>query len=502
MSNQSAQSAGEDRLPEGVAPPAQRQPASWVWCVQNAIFGFLLLGAIAIPHSIKGANHAFKAALILWLMAVIFGGKRIVRQPLALPLLFYVLFSGISSALSAAPLLSWDRMKIVGLVLVVFLVLAQNLKTAGEVRVLVVVFVISAVFSAGLTAWQLTVGIGARITALAPDTALARAGVSPGDLIASVNGHAIYTPEQCRRLISAPKAGEAIRLGLRRGDDLRPFTLDTPQDNLATAGLLLPERLQRGKPARAQGFLQHPVVYAEMLVQAALLAWGLVVAGYARRPGWAVVMLLAILVIAGAVVATKTRSALGALLIVAFAMGCAALRRRARVIALTALLLIAALATVWVHRSRGLNWVDPQDPGTQFRVMVWKDGLRLARRHPWFGVGMDAARVHWREWDIQAFRQFQVQSHFHSDWIQLAADRGLPALAAWIWFVIAYLSLLFKRVRAAKERHWFEYGIALGLLGAFLAFLMQSVVHYNLGEEPLVIAFWFFAGMTVAVDRL
>ena len=81
-----------------------------------------------------------------------------------------------------------------------------------------------------------------------------------------------------------------------------------------------------------------------------------------------------------------------------------------------------------------------------FRTMMWEDGLRLIRQHPWFGVGMETIRNHWSEWNIRAFTFFHDESHFHSDMMQIAVERGLPALAAWLWFVIAYVFFLVRLV--------------------------------------------------------
>ena len=59
---------------------------------------------------------------------------------------------------------------------------------------------------------------------------------------------------------------------------------------------------------------------------------------------------------------------------------------------------------------------------------MWEDGIRLVRDHPWFGVGMETVRVHYREWNIRGFIQYNVLSHFHSTYLQIAVERGIPAI--------------------------------------------------------------------------
>src|SRR5271167_1477977 len=97
---------------------------------------------------------------------------------------------------------------------------------------------------------------------------------------------------------------------------------------------------------------------------------------------------------------------------------------------------------------------------------------------------------------------FHDQSHFHSDTIQIAVERGLPALGAWLWFVAAYTIFLFRLVRRARQRSCFASGVVAGVLASFVAFLVAGVLHYNLGEETLVMGLFFFFGQAVAIDRM
>src|SRR5947208_222003 len=78
---------------------------------------------------------------------------------------------------------------------------------------------------------------------------------------------------------------------------------------------------------------------------------------------------------------------------------------------------VALLASVFatdaaMHHFRGTGLVDFNDPGTDFRLLMWKDGLRLIREHPWFGVGMNAVRDYWPLFNIAAYKKYALRSHF------------------------------------------------------------------------------------------
>ena len=133
---------------------------------------------------------------------------------------------------------------------------------------------------------------------------------------------------------------------------------------------------------------------------------------------------------------------------------------------------------------------------------MWEDGIRLVREHPWFGVGMETVRVHYREWNIRGFIQYNVQSHFHSTFLQIAVERGIPALLAWLWFGVAYFVFLWRLIRRLATQSRFASGAAAGALAAFLAFSFTSLFHYNLGEESLAMILFFYFGIAVAIDRM
>jgi O-antigen ligase len=115
---------------------------------------------------------------------------------------------------------------------------------------------------------------------------------------------------------------------------------------------------------------------------------------------------------------------------------------------------------------------------------------------------MEAVRNHWREFNIRGFAQYQVVSHFHCDFLQIAVDRGLPALAAWLWFVVAYIRFLVRAVGDVRAKSKFAAGVLAAVLAAFVGFQLTSILHYNLGEEPLVTILFFYFGLAIAIHRI
>jgi len=115
---------------------------------------------------------------------------------------------------------------------------------------------------------------------------------------------------------------------------------------------------------------------------------------------------------------------------------------------------------------------------------------------------METIRTHWMEWHIRAFSVFRDESHFHNDVIQIAVERGLLAMAAWLWFMLAYVVLLVRLIGRTRKQSRFATAAASGLLASFVAYQLTAVVHYNLGIESVAMMLYFFVGLGIALDRM
>ena len=470
--------------------------------LEGAIFFFLCLFAILLPHSIKGAQHSWQIAFLFWMAKLAVERKRPFPQPLSAPLLVFVTLSAISTALSPDPYLSWDRMKLVCLVLA-GIVVAQSLQRLTQVRILVFLLILSGLAVAVFTAWQYTYGVGVRVALIAPQTPLYKAHVHHDDIITHINGHSVHTPAQLERIIEQSPPGTLFRIDYLRGFPFqKEQTFVTREQVMKSAFGTYWLQFARGRPFRAQGTLGHYVVFAEMLMQLGCMSWAMLLSTAPRKTGLWLLFALTFAALAVALLLSETRAALAGLAAGCFVALWALAGKRVRVWATSLLVFGCVAGGLWMYHARGLSLEDTHDPGTQFRRLMWEDGVRLARQHPWFGVGMETTRVHWQEWNIRGFALYHVQSHFHSTPLQIAVERGLPALIAWVWFVVAYLVFLVRLLRRTRERSRFAAGVVGGVLAGFVAFQTTSLVHYNLGEEPLVMILFFYFGLALAIDRM
>jgi O-Antigen ligase len=469
--------------------------------LDRAIFAFLALFAICLPFSIKGAERSWKITLVLWLVKLAVDRVRPLRQPLVAPLLAFVLLSAFSTVLSPDPYLSWDRMKFVCLVLA-GIVIAQNVTRLSQVRWLVVLLVLSGFMASLYTGWQYTYGIGVQLEQFPASSRLAQTGFRTNDIVTAIGGRHVHNSAQLIEALKQLPVGAEVPVKYVRFMATRSNTVVATAEDFIQSGLGTPAmQLKRGRPFRAQGTLGHYVVFAEMLMQVGCLAWALLLVSSHER-GWALIFGLAFVGVTTALMMTETRAALAGVVVGCLLSLLLLGKGMLRWVAVGALIAIVAGATLWIQHTRGLSWVDRDDVGTQFRVLMWEDGIRLVRGHPWFGVGMETVHLHWREWNIRGFIQYHVQSHFHSTYLQIAVERGIPALLAWLWFSAAYIVFLLRLVLRLRTQNRLACGVAAGVLAGFVAFTFTSFFHYNLGEEPLAMLLFFSFGVAVALDRI
>ncbi len=394
-------------------------------------------------------------------------------------------------------------MKLVCWTALIATLFAQNLRRLSQVRTLVLLLLLSATAVAGFTAWQYVRGIGLRIVSVVYQSPLHLAGLRPDDTLVAINGYSLHSSSDVVKAAAAVPGDTIVPVRFLRGFPVRRKDTFARAGDFVSANQVTPTLvLAKARPLRAQGTLGHPGILAEVLAPIACLAWALMLGTPARRRLRQLFFAATFLAITAAVFATQSRSALSGLLAGCLIALLFMAPRRARLWLIAALVVLALGAAFWIQHTRGLKWVDMRDPGTQYRVLMWKDGARLVLQHPLFGVGMDSIQNHWPEWNLHGFERFHEFWNFHSDIVQLAAERGLLTLAAWLWFVVAYTVYLLRLLPQMWQRTRFGWAAVTGILTGFVAFLLTSLVESSLGDDTLVMLLFFCCGVAIAMERM
>lgn len=228
---------------------------------------------------------------------------------------------------------------------------------------------------------------------------------------------------------------------------------------------------------RPDGTMGHYMTYSGLLVLTIALAAARVLFDRRRRL-WSALVMPALLV---ALAVTLTRSYwVGA----AAAIAVLGLLKDLRLLAVAPVLaaLVLALAPPPIT-DRLYSAFDPQDPTVRDRLAMARAGLRIVRDHPLTGVGPDMVKeVYPRYRDAGAVQD--ENPHLHNVPVQIAAERGLPALAIWCVFVVAAVRHLFRRLGDDRVRPLAAAGLA-----ATAGMLVAGMFEYNFGDSEFLMLF-------------
>ncbi|MEW5984382.1 MAG: O-antigen ligase family protein [Acidobacteriota bacterium] len=225
---------------------------------------------------------------------------------------------------------------------------------------------------------------------------------------------------------------------------------------------------------RPQGALGHYMTYSGVLMLTATAAVARLLFDRHDRV-WPAIVLPALLV---ALVLTFTRSAwVGTCVAVALLFLLKDFRLIGALPVLVAVFFALAPAQV---TQRFYSMFDLKDPTSRDRVAMLREGARMIAADPLTGMGPNMVeRVYVRFRDTEAVER--VNPHLHNVPVQIAAERGLPALGVWLWFVTSAAAGLIGLWRRNRQPLLAATG-----LGAMVAMAAAGMFEHNFGDSEFL----------------
>ena len=239
-------------------------------------------------------------------------------------------------------------------------------------------------------------------------------------------------------------------------------------------------------PSRITGFMSHWQTFSgeQMLVLAVLLAFLLV---SSVRPWWT--WAAAALISLSLLLALTRGVWLGCLAALVYLLW--DLRRRWLPAIPVALVLLYLVSPPLVQlRVRSLFSTQSEDP-IRARVLMTRTGWNMIRQHPLFGIGPNGVLYYFDEYRPPPLgpKPEAYYGHLHSNYLQIAAERGLPCLAFFLWMLLAALRDL--RRLAPRLAPQYRY-IAHGIGAALVAVLVAGAFEYNFGDSEVAMLLLFY----------
>jgi O-antigen ligase len=240
---------------------------------------------------------------------------------------------------------------------------------------------------------------------------------------------------------------------------------------------------------RPRGTLGHYMTYSGLLMLVISAALARVLFGKRDRL-WSVLVMPALTV---AVAFSFGRSAaVGACVAASLLLALKDFRLIVILPVLGAILLAAVPGAV---SQRFESIFDRNDPTRRDRLSMIAAGGRMVRDHPLVGVGPNRVPLVYGEYR-SADAVNASNPHLHNVPVQIAAERGLPALAVWLWFIVVLIGDLARRFLASSHR-----ALPAAAIGAAAAMLAAGLFEYNFGDSEFLMLFLTLVTLPFAAAR-
>jgi hypothetical protein len=460
----------------------------------------LLLYVVFAPHSIAASEISVAIAFLGWVVrSSATGTTGLRRSGVDLVILLFLLWTAASSFLSAEPRISILKLQSCWVILLFYL--TQAIVTKRSAVLLVCVLILSGMAGAIYSVYDLARGRGVVIESMQDNSPFLQVNVGPGDTIWRVDGRRVYSTTDIDEAIRTASVQRPISVSIiSQGEHVeRPglIVTATQKSQPLPAGIIGNTRNHR---FRASGWTRHYETFSELLQIIAQLALGLALANLRNHGAnkYFKVAIVATLFLVLGIALTAMRTVLVAFVLGACLIAWRSARGVTRVALTFAIFFLLAFGAVVVWQTRAKDALSFADPSASLRGQVARVGISRIMLHPVFGHGMDAMKKHWNEWGFPG----KDMLHLHSTPLQLAFDRGLPALFLWLWLMFRFFRSIVRTERRASEMSDTNtYGILLGALGALTGFFASSLVNYNYGDGEVALLFWWLMGIAVVLER-
>jgi len=157
------------------------------------------------------------------------------------------------------------------------------------------------------------------------------------------------------------------------------------------------------------------------------------------------------------------------------------------------------LYTYYSHKDRITSIVDPYHSTNIQRLNQWKTGWRIFKANPIFGVGdIDMNNIYFQ---YRAPYDTETYGHLHNNYVHVLEILGGFGFLVFIYLMFTIFILDLKIYNRLKNIP-FASSVALGTIGAFIAFLVSGLAEWNFGDQEIATMLWFATGLNIALYKL
>ncbi len=195
-----------------------------------------------------------------------------------------------------------------------------------------------------------------------------------------------------------------------------------------------------------------------------------------------------------AVLLSRSRGGILTLTLVLLLMAALMLARRGGRLAAGAVLVVLLGALGLGGALAGEGLVERLDEGGGWRPGLYRDTLAMIAEQP---LGYGPGMYRWRFLPYQTVGTAKRYDHAHNDYLEVAADWGVPVAALLCALLVWRLARAVRRYTRDDEAGW----LSLGCAGAIFSILVHSLFDFNLQIPTNLLVFSTVVALAWSLDR-
>jgi O-antigen ligase len=150
-------------------------------------------------------------------------------------------------------------------------------------------------------------------------------------------------------------------------------------------------------------------------------------------------------------------------------------------------------------KQRAIDIFSLKDLSNIHRIEYLKAGIQIVGDYPLLGTGPDMTDDVFQDPKYGLSDQARDNVHLHNNIIQIAAERGIPALISWLVFMVwAFLSLL----KLLIKRNPAFLPLAVAGLAALTTLATAGLFEYNFGDSEITVLFLYIITIPFTLARV
>ncbi len=150
-------------------------------------------------------------------------------------------------------------------------------------------------------------------------------------------------------------------------------------------------------------------------------------------------------------------------------------------------------------KKRAYDIFSMKDLSNIHRIEYLKAGIQIIGNYPLVGTGPGMVNEVFQDSKYKLTDQARENVHLHNNFIQIAAERGIPALFAWLafmtWAFLSLFQLLKKKIPWVKP-------LTVAALAAWAALLTAGLFEYNFGDSEINMLFLYILSLPFVLERI